>query len=45
METVMQLDERSVKRLDGVHPDLVRVVTRAAELSEVDSSSRKACAR
>jgi peptidoglycan L-alanyl-D-glutamate endopeptidase CwlK len=32
----MQLDERSVKRLDGVHPDLVRVATRAAELSEVD---------
>jgi peptidoglycan L-alanyl-D-glutamate endopeptidase CwlK len=32
----MQLDERSMKRLDGVHPDLVRVVMRAAELSDVD---------
>jgi len=32
----MQLDERSVQRLDGVHADLVRVVVRAAELTEVD---------
>jgi peptidoglycan L-alanyl-D-glutamate endopeptidase CwlK len=32
----MQLDERSVQRLDGVHADLVRVAMRAAELSEVD---------
>lgn len=32
----MQLDERSLKKLDGVHEDLVRVVTRAADLSEVD---------
>ena len=32
----MQLDERSVTRLDGVHPDLVRVVMRAAEFSDVD---------
>jgi peptidoglycan LD-endopeptidase CwlK len=32
----MQLDERSVRRLEGVHTDLVRVVTRAAELTEVD---------
>lgn len=32
----MQLDERSLKKLDGVHADLVRVVHRAAELSEVD---------
>lgn len=26
----------SLKRLEGVHPDLVRVATRALELSEVD---------
>jgi peptidoglycan L-alanyl-D-glutamate endopeptidase CwlK len=32
----MQLDERSLKKLEGVHEDLVRVVVRAAELSEVD---------
>jgi peptidoglycan LD-endopeptidase CwlK len=32
----MQLDERSLKKLEGVHDDLVRVVRRAAELSEVD---------
>lgn len=32
----MQLDERSVQRLAGVHADLVRVAMRAAELSEVD---------
>ena len=32
----MQLDERSVQRLEGVHADLVRVSMRAAELSEVD---------
>jgi peptidoglycan L-alanyl-D-glutamate endopeptidase CwlK len=32
----MQLDERSLQKLDGVHADLVRVVTRAAELTEVD---------
>ena len=30
-----ELDERSRARLEGVHPDLVRVVRRAAELSEV----------
>ncbi|MEQ1865244.1 MAG: M15 family metallopeptidase [Micropepsaceae bacterium] len=32
----MQLDERSVQRLAGVHADLVRVAMRAAELSEID---------
>ena len=32
----MQLDERSVQRLSGVHADLVRVTMRAAELTEVD---------
>lgn len=32
----MELDERSLKRLQGVHDDLVRVVHRAAEVSEVD---------
>ena len=31
----MQLDERSVQRLDGVHADLAMVVRRAAELTEV----------
>lgn len=29
----MNLDERSVKRLEGVHEDLVAVVNRAAELT------------
>ena len=28
------LDERSLKNLEGVHPDLVKVVRRAAELNE-----------
>ena len=32
----MDLSENSLKKLDGVHHDLVRVVTRAAELTEVD---------
>lgn len=32
----MRLDERSLKNLVGVHPELVRVVHRAAELSDVD---------
>lgn len=32
----MELNERSLKNLDGVHADLVRVVRRAAELTEVD---------
>lgn len=31
----MQLDERSRKNLEGVHVDLMRVVTRAAEVSDV----------
>lgn len=30
----MQLDDRSLGKLDGVHADLVRVVIKAAELSE-----------
>ena len=32
----MTLDERSLKRLEGVHPDLVAVVKAAAEVTEVD---------
>jgi peptidoglycan L-alanyl-D-glutamate endopeptidase CwlK len=32
----MQLDERSLKKLEHVHPDLQKVVHRAAELSDVD---------
>ena len=32
----MILDERSLKRLEGVHPDLVAVVKAAAEVTEVD---------
>lgn len=32
----MILNERSRKRLQGVHGDLVRVVLRAAEITEVD---------
>jgi peptidoglycan L-alanyl-D-glutamate endopeptidase CwlK len=31
-----QLSSRSLAKLEGVHPDLVRVVKRALELSEVD---------
>lgn len=31
-----QLGERSRQRLDGVHPDLVRVVERAIEITPVD---------
>lgn len=31
-----QLSQRSLQRLQGVHPDLVRVVKRAIELSPVD---------
>lgn len=31
----MKLNERSLRNLEGVHPDLVRVVHRAAELSPV----------
>jgi peptidoglycan L-alanyl-D-glutamate endopeptidase CwlK len=30
----MKLDDRSVQRLDGVHPDLVVVVNKAAELTD-----------
>jgi peptidoglycan L-alanyl-D-glutamate endopeptidase CwlK len=32
----MQLDERSLVKLEGVHSDLKRVVLRAADFSEVD---------
>jgi len=32
----VQLDDRSIAKLEGVHADLVRVVVRAAELSEID---------
>ena len=31
-----RLSRRSLSRLDGVHPDLVRVVKRAIEITEVD---------
>ena len=30
------LSEKSLRRLDGVHPDLVRVVKRAIEITPVD---------
>jgi len=32
----MKLDKQSLAKLEGVHSDLVRVVRRAAELSDVD---------
>lgn len=32
----MELDERSLTKLEGIHADLVRVVRRAAELTEID---------
>lgn len=35
-EMIYQLGERSRQRLDGVHPDLVRVVERAIEITPVD---------
>ena len=31
-----RLSARSLSRLEGVHPDLVKVVKRAIELTEVD---------
>lgn len=31
-----KLSQRSIKRMEGVHPDLVRVVKRAIQLSPVD---------
>lgn len=34
--SAFQFSARSIQRLEGVHPDLVRVVRRALELSEVD---------
>jgi len=33
---VYKLGSRSIKRLEGVHPDLVKVVERAIEISEID---------
>lgn len=33
-----KLSARSLQRLEGVHPDLVRVVKRAIEITEVDFS-------
>ncbi len=32
----MQLSEKSLKKLDGVHPDLVKVVKRAIEITKTD---------
>lgn len=32
----MQLDEKSLSRLNGVHPDLIRVVLRATEISDIE---------
>lgn len=43
-----QFSSRSEQRLDGVHPDLVRVVRRALQLSEVDfvvTEGRRSTAR
>ena len=31
-----KLSERSLSRLEGVHPDLVDVVKRAIEITEID---------
>lgn len=31
-----RLSERSIRKLEGVHPDLVKVVKRAIEITEVD---------
>jgi peptidoglycan L-alanyl-D-glutamate endopeptidase CwlK len=36
MKNPFVLSSKSEKKLEGVHPDLVRVVRRALELSEVD---------
>lgn len=33
---VFSLDARSLKNLEGVHPDLIKVVTRAIEISPVN---------
>ena len=38
-----QLSTRSERRLAGVHPDLVRVVTRAITLTEVDFTVLEGC--
>lgn len=31
----MPLNDRSMKRLEGVHPDLIKVILKAAQISEV----------
>ena len=36
MGDMFNLSSRSLSRLEGVHPDLVRVVERAIEITEVD---------
>lgn len=36
MKPVFQLSARSLSRLEGVHPDLVKVVMRAIEISDID---------
>mgnify|MGYP002700086309 CR=1 FL=1 len=33
---MFKLSQRSLNKLDGVHPDLVAVVKRAIEITEVD---------
>ena len=33
---MFKLSERSLRRLEGVHPDLVKVVRRAIEITDVD---------
>ncbi|MFD2175989.1 M15 family metallopeptidase [Veronia pacifica] len=41
--TTFYLGERSLKRLDGVHEDLIRVVRHAIKLSSVDFSVLEGC--
>jgi peptidoglycan LD-endopeptidase CwlK len=36
MTQKFKLGERSIQRMKGVHPDLVKVVMRAIEISEID---------
>lgn len=36
MKANFKLSPRSLSRLDGVHPDLIKVVKRAIELTEID---------
>ena len=35
-KTVFKLSKRSLKSLEGVHPDLIKVVKKAIEITEVD---------